>query len=114
MMNDNRNPWTQFEAFEPMLTDYVSFVGNRGSTQLQTTIQVCLFPIENADPLLDIDVESAVKMVSIVAKEDSFMSYDKNLKPQVGDMFITENDEKYKVTSVQRNNGFYDIIGRSV
>ena len=96
-----------------MMTDCISFFGSRGDIQHKTTVKACLFPIESIDPLAENDIESDVKMVSITAKEDAFMPYDKKMKPQVGDTFITENDEKYKVTSVERSNGFFDIIGRS-
>ena len=111
---NQENPWNVKDPFLPMMTDYISFIGKRGEIEHRTTINACLFPLQNTETIIASDIDSDIKMVTMLTTDDAFISYDSKFKPQIGDFFVTENNEKYKVTIVNLNTGIYEITGRSI
>ena len=107
LLNMN-NPWNQIKPFEVMMTDTIVLKGSRQSptTSISTIVDCCIFPVEDVEPFSEVDIDSDLETVKIVALSCEYM-------PQVGDVAITEDDVEWKLTSVKKSLGQIDMTARS-
>lgn len=102
------NPWKNIDAFTPMMGETVGLRGARkGGREVSTSFQACVFPVEDTDPLSDVDAETDVKKVEVIATPDA-----KFEKPQIGDTLTLEDGTEWCVSEVSNSLEFLKVIAR--
>jgi len=103
------NPWSDIDAFTPMMGETVGIRGARkGGKEIATSFLACVFPVEDTDPLSEADPETDVKKVEVIATPDAKME-----KPQVGDILTLEDGTEWNVSEVSNSLEFLKLIARS-
>ena len=106
----NNSPWYSNDAaFDVMFSDEAEMVlasdGERG------TVKCCVFPKEEVDPFIESDNESAVMQATLLMKKCDWHFLNK--KPNVGDQFKLANGDKYKIFSIEAEQNWWKLNGRS-
>lgn len=107
-MNDS--PWKcNDSAFDVMFSDEAEFllVDNEKST-----VRCCVFPKEDVDPFVDSDNESMIMSATVLVKKCDWHFL--NTRPSVGDQIRLPNGDKYKVVTVEAEQNWWKLNGRSV
>lgn len=104
------NPWTNTdEAFGVMFSDEAQFTTIK--TNETSTLSCCVFPREDVDPFADGDNESLIRAATILVRKDDWTFA---ATPSVGDQVLMPNGDKYKVASIDLEQNWYRLNGRSV
>jgi len=107
----SNNPWTCDDAaYGVMFSDEAEFSlikdGSRG------TVRCCVFPREETDPFADSDNESLVAAASVLVRKGDW--HFAAPRPSVGDEIRLPCGDVYKVQSVQQEQNWWTLKGRSV
>lgn len=104
------NPWKCTDAaFDVMFSDEAEFTTIK--TDETSTLECCVFPREDVDPFADSDNQSLIKAATILVRKRDW-TFD--AKPSVGDQVLMPNGDKYKVASIDMEQNWYRLNGRSV
>ena len=102
------NPWKDIDAFSPMMSETVGLKGSRkGGREVSTSFKACVFPVEDTDPLSEVDPETDVRKVEVITSPDAKME-----KPQIGDTLTLEDGTEWSVSEVSNSLEFLKVIGR--
>lgn len=102
------NPWSDIDAFTPMMGETIGLKGSRkGGKEIATSFLGCVFPVEDTDPLSEVDAETDVRKVEVIATPDAKME-----KPQIGDTLTLEDGTEWSVSEVSNSLEFLKVIGR--
>lgn len=97
------------DAFKPFFDTLISIKGIRADNDyIFTSLQASVFPIEDIDPFSDTDIDTEIKKIQIIVDKIYFG------KIQVGDEITTEENEKFKVSKVEKTLDFTRIEARSI
>ena len=108
MTDSSSNPWGAEDAFDPMMGETVGLTGKRpnGAT-LSTSFAVCVFPVEDVEPLAESDIDSDVRRVSILVPPSAIR--DRASRPLVGDVLTQQDGTRWTVSRVIDEAGFLRI-----
>ena len=105
------NPWKNTDAaFDVMFSDEVEYTTIKTN---ETSILVCcVFPREDVDPFADSDNESLIKAVTILVRQKDWPFTTK--RPATGDQVLLVGGDKYKIATIDTEQNWYRLTGRSV
>ena len=104
------NPWKDTDAaFDVMFSDEAQFTTIK--TNETSTLRCCVFPREDVDPFADSDNVSTIKAATVLVRKSDWTF---NAAPSIGDQVLTPNGDKYKVSSIDMEQNWYRLNGRSV
>ena len=106
------NPWNNNDAaFVPMFSEEATFWLN-SSSQTSGKVVCCAFPMEDVDPFADADNVSETRAVTLLVKKSAW-NLTNSTKPAIGDKFVLDDGDKYKVYTVVPEQSWWRIVGRS-
>lgn len=105
-----RSPWKKNDlAFIVMFDDEAEFTTM--TTNERGTVQCCIFPREDVDPFVESDNQSLIKSVTVLVRKCNWIFTQR--KPAVGDQIKLPNNDKYKVATIDEEQNWYRLTGRS-
>lgn len=105
------NPWKNTdEAFDVMFSEEAEFTVMK--TNEKSVLECCVFPKEDVDPFAESDNESFIRAATILVRKRDWV-FSTN-EPMVGDQVRIPNGDIYKVASVDLEQNWYRLNGRSV
>lgn len=105
------NPWKNSDAaFDVMFCDEVEYTTIKSNET--SILECCVFPREDVDPFADSDNESLIKAVTFLVRQKDW-HFTAN-RPATGDQVLMPNGDIYKIATIDVEQNWYRLTGRSV